>query len=258
MLPHMCAEDGQSTVFDLVTEPTAGPSAAADQPSNEQPSAASTGAEESEPAERQVPQGETHQTRSRVTPHAQRAAEAPAAPTRVTRSCRGRVAAEAEGPAVDLQQIPLSQAFPSPPRVRGRRCKKAKPAKEASPVPAAAAEAPAQLEVVPAEQDSAEPEDMEVAEPRSMQQEEETQVTLHGWQFVHIAECVRVIRLQLQVSCAWLHINRRSLASACTHCALGHSAVLPACMAAKPVRQPELLCMVTNQLPCLYSTVSCD
>ena len=167
-------------------ELTAGPSAAADQPSNAQPSAASADVEEGEPAERPAPQGETRQTRSRVTPHAQLAAEAPAAPMRVTRSCRGRVAAEAEGP---VQQAPLSQAFPSPPRVRG---KMAKPAKEPSPVSTAAAEAPAQLEVVPAEQDSAGPADMEVAEPRSMQQEGETQVTLHGWQLVGIADTVHV------------------------------------------------------------------
>ena len=186
----LCAKDGQ--LFDLVTASTADPSAAADQPSNDQPSAASLDAEESKPAEQPGPQGASCQTRSRVTPHAQRAAEAPAAPIRVTRSRRGRVTAEAEGPAADLQQVPLSQAFPSPPRVRGRRGRKVKPAKEASPAPAAAAEAPAQLEIVPAEQDSAGPEDMEVAEPRSMQQGGEAQVTLHGRQSVGIAELEHV------------------------------------------------------------------
>ena len=173
-------------------ELTAGPSAAADQPSNGQQSAASADAEEGESAERPGPQGETRQTRGQVTPHAQLAAEAPAAPMRVTRSCRGRVAAEAEGPVATVQQAPLSQAFPSPPRVRGRRGKTAKPAKEASPVSTAAAEAPAQLEGVPAEQDSAGPADMEVAEPHSMQQEGKTQVTLHGWQLVGMAETVHV------------------------------------------------------------------
>ena len=211
---------------------------AADQPSNAQPSAASADAEESEPAERPAPQGETRQTSSRVTPHAQRAAEAPAAPIRVTRSCRGRVAAEAEGPAADLQQVPLSQAFPSPPRVRGRRGKKAQPAKEASPVPAAAAEVPAQLEVAPAQQDSAGAEDMEVAEPPSMQQEGETEVTLHGRQlagtagFVHSAAYKGIIEVQLQVSCAWLPLYR-GLAFARAHCALCHSAVLQACRGCK-------------------------
>ena len=181
-------------MFDLVTELSAGPSVAADQPSNEQPSAASMDVEESEPAERPAPQSETRQTRSRAPPHAQRAAEAPAAPIRVTRSRRGRVAAEAEGLGADLQRAPSSQAFPSPPRVRGRRGKQAKTAQKASPVPAAAAaaEAPAQLEAVPAEQDSTGPEDVEAAEPPSMQQEGETQVTLHGRQSEGIAGFVHV------------------------------------------------------------------